>query len=149
MSTDAFTPLAEIGARLRTQDNRITQDPMFCVQILRADTGYDHGYTEEFCWWNAEECTCLYDTPPDGWDEDGGDRQSGWEKFGYKTRWETVMVAFTEKGCEEYLELDGHNCRSRAHKGQVRIYAESFRRCPEMLAIRAALLNATGKEPQP
>jgi hypothetical protein len=51
------------------------------------------------------------------------------------------MVAFTERGCQEYLELDGHNVRHRAFRGEVRIYVESFRRCPEMLAIRAALLE--------
>lgn len=50
------------------------------------------------------------------------------------------MVAFTEGGCQEYIELNGHNDRSRAHKGEIRIYAESFRRCPEMIAIREWLM---------
>ena len=51
------------------------------------------------------------------------------------------MVGFTEEGCKEYLRLNGHNERSRAHNGEIRIYAESFRRCPEMIAIREALMQ--------
>jgi hypothetical protein len=50
------------------------------------------------------------------------------------------MTAFTETGCADYLELNGHNDRRRAHKQQVRIYADSFHRCREMIAIRKFLL---------
>jgi hypothetical protein len=126
--------LLEIGERLRTQDNRITEHPMFCVQIKVRDTGYDPDYAEGKCWWNAERLEVVYDEEPGGDPED-------WLESGYKDRWETVMVAFTEEGCKEYLELNGHNDRRRAYKGEVRIYAESFRRCPEMIAIREALLK--------
>jgi len=59
------------------------------------------------------------------------------------------MVAFTEKGCEEHLELNGHNYRYKAHRGATRIYVESFHRCPEMIAIREALMSLKpGDEPQ-
>jgi len=116
---------------LRTQDNRCTAEPMFCVQIKVRDTGYDIRYTDNECWWNPALLEVAYDQKPDG---------DGWDgPFGYKDRWETVMVAFTQAGCEEYLELNGHNDKHRAHNGEVRIYAESFRRCPEMLAIRGFL----------
>jgi hypothetical protein len=46
----------------------------------------------------------------------------------------------TEAGCQEYLRLNGHNDRRRAHNGEVQIYVESFNRCPEMIAIREALM---------
>lgn len=144
------TPTLEsIGERLRTQDNRCTKNPMFCVQIQRADTGYDSAYGDDFCWYHPDSGDVVYDEAPEDWEEYG--ESNGWEKFGYKLRWETVMVAFTQGGCEEYLELDGHNCRSRAHKGQVRIYAESFTRCPEMIHIRETLMSmsATGGTPEP
>jgi hypothetical protein len=125
------SPLVAIAERLRTQDNRCTADPMFCVQILVADVGYDASYSDSYCWYSGEQTEVVFDVP---------ENLDGWEKFGYKERWETVMVAFTERGCEEYLALNGHNDRRRAHKGKVRIYAESFRRCPEMLAIREVLM---------
>ena len=122
--------LLDISERLKTQDNRITQNPMFCVQIKRRDVGYD----------SANEQT-IYDDDPDFKEPEGDE----WDEFGYRDRWETVMVAFTEEGCLEYLRLNGHN-----HRGETRIYVESFRRCPEMIAIRASLMaNDGGQQPHP
>lgn len=121
---------------LRTQDNRCTADPMFCVQIKVRDVGYDSAYSDNRCWHDSANEQTIYDDDPDFKEPEGDE----WDKFGYLDRWETVMVAFTQAGCEEYLRLNGHNDRRRAHNGEVRIYAESFNRCPEMLAIRAFLL---------
>jgi hypothetical protein len=129
-----ISDLLAISERLKTQDNRITQNPMFCVQVKVRDVGYDSDFSSGACWYrNAEggDPEIVYDKKPKGED---------WEEYGYKDRWETVMVAFTEGGCEEYLRLNGHNDRSRAHNGEVRIYVESFNRCPEMIAIREALM---------
>lgn len=136
-SAVASSELLAIGERLRTQDNRCTMNPMFCVQIKIRDVGYDADYSDNPCWYRntGGDPEVVYDKEPDGDD---------WEMFGYKDRWETRMVSFTEKGCEEYLELNGHNDRRIAHNGEVRIYVESFNRCPEMIAIREALMaNAT------
>ena len=129
--------LLAISERLKTQDNRITQNPMFCVQIKVRDVGYDWAYADSHCWRDSANGLTIYDDDKDFKGEPEGDE---WDKFGYRDRWETVMVAFTEKGCEEYLELNGHNDRRRAHNGEVQIYVESFNRCPEMIAIREALM---------
>ncbi len=126
--------LEQISERLRTQDNRCTSNPMFCVQIKVRDVGYDTAYATNHCWRNFESDETIYDDDPNFQEPEGEE----WSEFGYVDRWETVMVAFTEKGCEEYLELNGHNGR-RAHKGEFRIYVESFNRCPEMIAIREML----------
>ena len=127
--------LLDIGERLKTQDNRCTANPMFCVQIKVRDIGYDHNYSDDLCWYRDinGEPEIVYDKP------DGDE----WEQCGYKDRWETVMVAFTRKGCEEYLELNGHNDRRRAYNGEVQIFVESFNRCPEMIRIREALMGNT------
>ena len=124
-----------IAEQIRTQDNRCTQNPMFCVQIKVRDVGFDSNYSDDSqCWWNPERLEVKYDKEPKG---------SGWEgPYGYKDRWETVMVAFTEKGCEEYLALNGHN-----HRGEKRIYVDSFNRCPEMIAIREFLMAMTATAP--
>lgn len=134
-----MSELFEIGERLRTQDNRCTQNPMFCVQIKHRDVGYDSAYAANKCWHDSAGGQTIYDDDPDFKEPEGEE----WDEFGYVDRWETVMVSFTEKGCEEYLELNGHNDRRRAHRGEVRIYAESFNRCPEMIAIREYLLSLT------
>ena len=111
--------LSEIGERLRTQDNHLTENPMFCVQTHRRDIVPD-GFSDETIWVrDGEEC-------------DEGDEDA--EEFGIRWRWETVMVAFTEEGCKEYLRQNGHNLC------EPRIYVESFNRCPEMIAIREWLM---------
>jgi hypothetical protein len=134
---DSLNSLLAISERLNTQDNRCTASPMFCVQIKVRDVGYDAAYSDNKCWHDGANQETIYDDDKDFAGEPEGDE---WDEFGYRDRWETVMVAFTEGGCDEYLRLNGHNDRRRAHNGEVRIYAESFHRCPEMLAIRAALM---------
>lgn len=118
--------IGAIGERLRTQDNRCTAEPMFCVQEFHKDIGYDADYTDDVVWIDMSN----------GESEEVEPESPGAEKFGYKERWETVMVAFTEAGCNEYIRLNGHN-----HSGKLRIFTESFRRCPEMIAIREMLMR--------
>ena len=131
-----FAPMAEISERLRTQDNHCTMNPMFCVQILVRDVGYDPQYADgETVWIDMQSGDC----------EEVAPESEGAEEFGFKDRWETVMVSFTEKGAEGYLERDGHNVKRRAHNGQVRIFVESWNRCDEMIAIRDFLLQKGGE----
>lgn len=125
--------LAEIGERLRTQDNLATAEPMFCVQILVRDIGFDSGLSDKLCWHDGPNHITVFDDDPDFTEPPDGEE---WDEYGYRDRWETTMVAFTKGGCEEYLDLNGHNDRHRAHQGKTRIYVESFYRCPEMIAIR-------------
>ena len=122
--------IAEIGERILTQDNRSTSMPMFCVQQKRRETGYHTDYTERRCWWNADSSEMIYDDDLNFKEPEGDD----WEEFGYVDMWETVMVAFTEDGCKEYLQQNEHNLK------KPRIYVESFHRCPEMIAIREFLI---------
>ena len=111
---------------------------MFCVQIKVRDVGYDWAWFDNRCWRDGANEITIYDDDKDFKGEPEGEE---WDCFGYVDRWETVMVAFTEDGCKEYLELNGHNDKRRAFRGEVRIYAESFRRCPEMISIREALID--------
>lgn len=111
--------LRAIGELLRTQDNRITQNPMFCVQQKR------------------RQITPRDFTGENIWVLEGDEVEEGTEgavEYGVCERWETVMVAFTADGCREYIRQNGHNLR------EPRIYVESFNRCPEMIAIRAVLM---------
>lgn len=123
--------LLAIGERLRTQDNRCTQNPMFCVQEKRREYGLDPRWTDNHVW---------VDTSGDDFDVSATAKE-GYERTGYKDSWHTVMVAFTEAGCKEYLLQNGHNLH------EPRIYVESFNRCPEMLAIREWLMLGARAEP--
>lgn len=119
-------PLLDIFEHLRTQDNRATAEPMFCVQEHVRDVGYDANYADGNTIWINMESGDYEEVPPN---------TPGAEEFGFKERWETVMVCFTEEGCKDYLRQNGHN-----HKGKTRIYVESFRRCDEMIKIRNWLM---------
>lgn len=154
--------LLPIGERLRADlksNDHYTAEPMFCLQILQRDAGYDAGYADNKCWWNPEMLESVYDDDSDERkadlrfimrkDECGFEEApAGWEgPFGYKDRWETVMIALTQKGIDDYMDLDGHNVKRRAFRGMTRTYVESFRRCQEMIDIREALIRmATDRE---
>lgn len=127
--------ILKIKKNLSEQDNRLTKDPMFCVQKCVRDVGYSPDYAEDTVWINMESGE-YEEVEPDA---------QGAEEFGYIIRWETVMVCFTEQGCKDYLEKNGHNISHGAYQGQVRIFVESFNRCSEMQSIRDFLLQLNGK----
>jgi hypothetical protein len=124
--------LPDIKTRLGEQDNRCTAEPMFCLQIKVRDIGYDPNYVDGNTVWIDTQNGDYDEVPPES---------EGAEEFGYKDRWETVMVAFTEQGLLDYMTVDGHNVKRRAYNGETRIFVESFRRCDEMIRIRRALLG--------
>ena len=125
-----------IAERLRTQDNACTEHPMFCVQEKNIQYGMDPQFCDHEVWIDTSDGVEEVEAPADGEETDTITRSG---KFEY---WETVMVAFTLVGCQEYLKLNGHN-----HRGETRIYVESLRRCPEMIAIREYLLSLKAKVP--
>jgi hypothetical protein len=142
--------LKETGTLLMTQDNRCTADPAFCVQVMDRIGPIMSGYSDNVCFHDHEECETYYhDTPdPEKWEEfikldDKDELPDNITKGGYTEKWFTIQVCFTEEGCKRYLELDGHNLR---HYHGTRIYAESFRRNPEMLEIREFLISMAKKE---
>ena len=114
--------LLQIKGQLESQDNRSTSGPMFCVQEKVIITGMDTDWTDNYKWLDPDDHSEV--------DED----TEGAYKVGYIEYWKTVMVAFTEAGCAEYIRQDGHNLN------EPRIYVESFNRCPEMIAIREYIM---------
>lgn len=125
--------LCAIGERLRTQDSRGTAAPIFQVRGKRRIYGMDPIYTTDVVWIDTEEGAREVPAPADP--ENPGDFVI---QTGYCEVWEVLMVAFTEEGIKRHLELNGHNYR---HYQEVQIYADSLWRCPEMIAIREALMN--------
>ena len=139
--------LLKIGERLHTQNNRITDNPMFIVQQRRSFS-CEAGEGEEDVWYDEDwgevdeetsekldeiESLCIFDFNQQRF----LDRHT---KRGLKHFWEFCMAAFTEEGCKEYLRLNGHNLK------EPRIYVMSFNRCPEMLAIRQFLMEQVESE---
>lgn len=130
--------LKDIGYLIKTQDNRITDSPIFIVERERTEWGYSHEYSDEYKWLHPEN---DYDEA----DEEEAERldeldsqcedTEGWQKVYYKKYWEFVTACFTEKGCQDYLELNGHNL------GKTRIFAAGSYRNNEWRTVRDHLLS--------
>lgn len=119
--------LLAIAERLHTQDNRITQDPLFAVQQKRRIYGVDHDYCD-----NAEWVVDGETWKPDF---DGEAPPDGARKVGYIDKWEFVTGCLTEQGCKDFIACNGHNL----HK--PRIYAYGSYRNAEFIALRKWLMS--------
>lgn len=133
--------LIEISELLHTQDNRITDQPMFIVQRKVRDYGYDSEHSDDYEWLETESGDyCAADERQtrilDKMDEQRRDIK-GWTKAYYRDRWEFVTACFTEQGCKDYIRWNGHNL------GETRIYAEGSYRNLEYQTVRNYLLSLT------
>lgn len=102
----------KIAYEINTQDNRITQDPLFCVFQKHQ----------------------IYGVEPDCHDIEFEVDEEG-NEHSYIEVDEFVNAHFTEKSAEYHIKINGHNLRKPF------IYVTSLYRCPEMIAIRNALAN--------
>jgi hypothetical protein len=131
--------LVAIGELIRTQDNRITDSPIFIVQQKRKICGVDADYTNHFEWIDPRDTSEVYDDAAkaerDAEREEEGLTPIEWIRGGYIEIWEFVTACFTEQGCKDYLALNGHNLR------QPRIYAEGSYRNQEWRAVRSYLMS--------
>lgn len=103
--------LYTIGERIRTQDNRITDQPMFVVFQKREIIGSDEHSPSRICWvWDGEEVSELRAKRLEALYQDGRDTR-GYDRYAMQEVDEFVTACFTEHGCKEYLRQNGHNLR--------------------------------------
>jgi len=136
--------LLSIGENLRTQDNRITDAPMFVVQQKVRDYGYDDDYADNWEWIsqkngdpaviNNPRLAARLDRIWEHGDQDC--LKDKYHRVGYRDRWEFVTACFTEQGCKDYLAQDRHNLGR-----EVRIYAAGSYRNVEFRVIRNFLMD--------
>lgn len=138
----------DIAHDVTTQDNAITELPIFVVQQRRRTYGLDNHYTDDFVWMSkgddpreadAETAARLDELQKTSdyfdeiiLDEDGG--ETTWIEVGYRDHWEFVTACFTRRGCEDYLRINGHNLTN------PEIYVASGYRNDEWKAMREHLL---------
>lgn len=135
--------IAKIGELITTQDNRITDQPIFVVEkSVTVITDPDYGY--DFSKWVNQ----------DDFYEDASETKArrldvldsnfrhfrGWRKFYLKETWEFVTACFTEQGCKDYLKANGHNL------GKTRIYAYGSYRNVEYQTVRDHLAGLASAE---
>ncbi|HDX8727902.1 TPA: ead/Ea22-like family protein [Klebsiella michiganensis] len=105
------TELYTIGELIRTQDNRITDQPMFVVFQKREIIGSDEHSPSRICWvWDGEEVSELRAKRLEALYQDGRDTR-GYDRYAMQEVDEFVTACFTEHGCKDYLRQNGHNLR--------------------------------------
>ncbi|CDN01413.1 hypothetical protein LGM21_07160 [Klebsiella quasipneumoniae subsp. quasipneumoniae] len=103
--------LYTIGELIRTQDNRITDQPMFVVFQKREIIGSDEHSPSRICWvWDGEEVSELRAKRLEALHQDGRDTR-GYDRYAMQEVDEFVTACFTEHGCKDYLRQNGHNLR--------------------------------------
>lgn len=145
--------IQDIAQNVATQDNAITELPVFIVRQKRRTYGIDDRYTDEFVWMSegpepheadletsvrldaafAESCDGTISLP----DADDPENETAWTKVGYRDHWEFVTACFTRRGCEDYLRVNGHNLTN------PEIYVASGYRNDEWKMMREHLLART------
>ncbi|EOU7243499.1 TPA: ead/Ea22-like family protein, partial [Escherichia coli] len=121
-----------IGENIRTQDNRITSDPMFCVYqkceiVVDADYDYDRiVWVDE----DGNEANKRQSRRLELLHENFREPPEKWRRVAVKDIDEFVTCCFTEQGCKDYLAANGHNLRLPF------IYVKSGFRNAEYIGIR-------------
>lgn len=101
--------LSTIGELIRTQDNRITDQPMFVVFQKREIIGSDEHSPSRICWvWDGEEVSELRAKRLEALYQDGRDTR-GYDRYAMQEVDEFVTACFTEHGCKDFLRQNGHN----------------------------------------
>ncbi|HBB7174864.1 TPA: ead/Ea22-like family protein [Escherichia coli] len=121
-----------IGENIRTQDNRITSDPMFCVYQKReivVDDDYDY---DRIVWVDEDgnEANKRQSRRLELLHENFREPPEKWRRVAVKDIDEFVTCCFTEQGCKDYLAVNGHNLRLPF------IYVKSGFRNAEYIGIR-------------
>jgi hypothetical protein len=131
--------MARIGQLIHTQDNRITDAPIFIVQQKRQRVAHADYDNDGIVWVNddhqeadAEEYARL-----EAAFREDGDEPVGWRRLAVRDEWEFVTACFTEHGCKEYFARNGHNLC------EPRIYAAGSYRNEEWRAVRKHLMALT------
>ena len=103
--------LYTIGELIRTQDNRITDQPMFVVFQKREIIGSDEHSPSRICWVrDGEEVNPLRALRLEILYQDGRETR-GYDRYAMQEVDEFVTACFTEHGCKDYLRQNGHNLR--------------------------------------
>jgi hypothetical protein len=137
--------ITEIAERVRTQDNRITADPIFLVQELERIYGIDTNYDPKIAWLYEDESVEVDKGKAkrleNRYEKDGDDNPSGYRRVGYAEEWRYVQPFFTEAAALHYCATKKHH-----HKGALRVYADSGYPNPEWKAMREHLKSIKAAE---
>lgn len=132
--------MVEIGELIRTQDNRITDQPFFAVMTKREMVGSeDHDY-DRICWvenqsGNYVEATEIQHRRLEAIYQGKYEVRDGWDRYAMKEIDVFVTGCFTEQGCQDYISKNAHNLNKPF------IYAFGSYRNNEYQAVRKFIMD--------
>ncbi|WP_233979609.1 hypothetical protein [Pectobacterium versatile] len=107
-------PLIKIGELIRTQDNRITDQPFFAVMVKsEIVTSEDHDY-DRICWVENQsgdyaEASETQHRRLEAIYQGKCEVRYGWDRYHMKEVDVFATGCFTEQGCKDYISRNGHN----------------------------------------
>lgn len=122
--------LQAIGEQIRIQDNRATDAPIFIVQQRKRVYGLSLDYSDEYVWIDVANGCEEVDSEEAARLDSGEEVSEDCKKVGFIDIWEFVTACFTEKGCQDFIALNGHNLTD------PRIYAAGSYRNIEYRTVR-------------
>ncbi|WP_027178802.1 hypothetical protein [Maridesulfovibrio bastinii] len=128
--------LSTLRKELQTQDNQCTAEPIFLVEEKKRVYGFDPIYSEETVFVDIENGGNEVDLEEYGLTYEEALNENGLTECGYADEWNFVNAHFSDRSAKEYIEKNGHR-----HSGELRVMVDTMLRCPEMIAIRKALLE--------
>ncbi|MGE6303213.1 hypothetical protein [Serratia liquefaciens] len=106
--------LSAIGELIRTQDNRITDQPFFAVMAKREIVGSEDHDCDRICWVENQsgdyvEATETQYRRLEAIYQAKYEVRDGWDRYAMKEIDVFVTGCFTEQGCKDYINKNGHN----------------------------------------
>ncbi|MGE4862486.1 hypothetical protein [Yersinia enterocolitica] len=138
--------LFEIGELIRTQDNRITDQPFFAVMVKsEIISSEDHGY-DRICWVENQsgdycEATDTQHRRLEAIYQAKYEVREGWDRYAMKEIDVFVTGCFTEQSCKDYIRRNRHNMNKPF------VYAFGSYRNNEYQVVRNFLQSLTAAKP--
>ncbi len=127
--------LLEIAHKLRTQDNRITSEPLFCVFQKRRIWGMDPDYAEQWVWLDKDADRSEVDESEVELDEFDDPVKDNYEKAYYIEVDEFVNAHLTDEAAKLYIAQNHYKLKKPF------TYVTSQYRCHEYIQLRNWLLS--------
>lgn len=135
-----------VGQGIGTQDNRATAHPIYYVEQRVRDYGYDcDRFDAPHVWVREDEFDVEADEEEtkrldELYEDDPCDTVDGWERVGFRDRWERVQPFFTLCAAEDYMRSQRHNLRD------PRIFVGSAYANFEWILVRRLLAALSGTQ---
>ena len=131
--------LPAIGKRIRTQDNRITADPIFLVEECVRIYGIGLEYDPQIVWLHADESVEVDAAEALKLEREyqiSSNEPEAFRRVGYVEQWHYVQPFFTEAAADLYIKQNAHR-----RKWRLRTYVDSAYRNYEWQAVRKHLME--------